>query len=103
MFLLRQADFSQEVQELTSGIVRIALADEHTLFRAGLRKLLTAEAGFEVVAESPAGPEVLLLVERHRPDVLLLDLNMPGVDALEILRELHERAQQTRILVLTAS
>ncbi len=84
-------------------MIRIALADEHTLFRAGLRRLLASEADFEVVAESPGGHDVFPLLQSVHPDILLLDLQMPGIDGLEVLRELHHAAPDTRILVLTAS
>lgn len=90
------------------GTIRIAIADVHTLFRAGLRKLLSAEEGFEVVAEAGDGPEIFAVLERHHPDILLLDLNMPGVAGLEVLRHLQEAGSSfsgssTRLLVLTAS
>jgi two-component system, NarL family, nitrate/nitrite response regulator NarL len=84
-------------------VIRIALADEHTLFRAGLRKLLASEPDFEVVAESPGGHDVFPVLESVHPDILLLDLQMPGIDGLDLLRELHNGAPDTRILVLTAS
>jgi DNA-binding NarL/FixJ family response regulator len=98
-----KADLIQEVPETIRKVIRIALADEHTLFRAGLRKLLGAESDFEVVAECSGGPEILALIETAQPDLLLLDLHMPGVAGLDVLRELHEAAHQARILVLTAS
>jgi DNA-binding NarL/FixJ family response regulator len=99
---LPSADLLQEVPETTRKVIRIALADEHTLFRAGLRKLLAAEPDFEVVAESRGGPELFPLVETIQPDVILLDLQMPGVDGLDVLRELHNGSHPARILVLTA-
>ena len=87
--------------------IRIALADDHSLFRAGLRQLLIAEPAFEVVGEAGSGPEILSMVDTQRPDVLLLDLKMPGIDGLEVLRQLQSSAQasghSTRILILTAS
>ncbi len=88
--------------------IRIALADAHTLFRAGLRKLLAVEEDFEVVAEAGAGPEILPLLEHYRPDLLLLDLNLPGNTTREVLRQVQAAgeppgAYPTRILVLTAS
>lgn len=84
-------------------MIRIALADEHTLFRAGLRRLLASEPDFEVVADSAGGHDVFPVLESVHPDVLLLDLQMPGIDGLEVLKELHSSAPDTRILVLTAS
>lgn len=84
-------------------MIRIALADEHTLFRAGLRKLLISEPDLEVVAETAGGPEIFSLVDAYEPDILLLDLRMPGVDGLEVLRELHNGTHRTRFVILTAS
>ena len=90
------------------GTIRIAIADVHTLFRAGLGKLLSAEEGLEVVAEAGDGPEIFTVLERHHPDILLLDLNMPGVAGLDVLRHLQEEGSSVpgssaRILILTAS
>lgn len=90
------------------GTIRIALADPHTLFRAGLRKLLAGEKDFAVVAEAGEGMEILGMLERHAPDVLLLDLNLGDVAGLEVLRHFYGagapgRRSGTRTLVLTAS
>lgn len=90
------------------GTIRIALADPHTLFRAGLRKLLAAEKDFDVVAEAGEGAEIFGMLERHAPDVLLLDLNLGSVAGLEVLRHLYApgapgRKVSPRALVLTAS
>jgi len=88
--------------------IRIALADPHTLFRAGLRRLLAAERDFDVVAEVGEAAEIFGMLERHTPDVLLLDLNLGSVAGLEVLRQLHGPNGSglrtgTRSLVLTAS
>ena len=91
------------MSETAQRTIRIALADEHTLFRAGLRRLLCSEPDFDVVAETPGGPELFHLMESMHPDILLLDLNMPGLDGLDVLRELHNSVTDTRIVVLTAS
>ena len=88
--------------ETAPKVIRIALADEHTLFRAGLRKLLAVEPDFEVVAETGGGPEIFSVVDTAQPDIILLDLQMPGVDGLDVLRELQHNTS-TRILVLTAA
>jgi len=97
------ADTTQEVSATVARPIRIALADDHTLFRAGLRKLLACEPDFEVIAEAPGGPELLSLVQAHDPDILLLDLHMRGVEGLDVLRELLNGTHRTRIVVLTAS
>jgi DNA-binding NarL/FixJ family response regulator len=83
--------------------IRIALADNHTLFRAGLCKLLAAEPDFEVVAQCGGGPEVIGLVEQHAPDLLLSDFCMPGINGVELLQALQASSASTRVLVLTAN
>jgi len=79
----------------------VALADDHTLVRAGIRSLLEAQGKFEVVAESGDGREALELVLRHRPDVALVDLGMPGLHGLELARRLAQVAPRTRLIVLS--
>ena len=86
-----------------AAAVRIVIADDHRIFRAGLRRLLEAEAGFEVVGEAADGSEVVPLVQALRPDVLLLDVAMPRVSGLEVLRALADRRIQVRTIVLTAA
>ena len=87
----------------TPPAVRIVIADDHRIFRAGLRRLLEAEPGFEVVGEAADGSEVVALVEQLRPDILLLDMAMPRVSGLEVLRALADRGTPVRTIVLTAA
>ncbi len=87
----------------TAAAIRIALADDHTIFRDGLRRLLNLEPDFEVVAEAKDGSEVLSLIEETEPDILLLDLRMPGVDGLSLLQRVQAQKLKTKIIVLTAS
>ena len=86
-----------------AGAIKIALADDHTIFRDGLRRLLSLEPDFEVVAEAKDGSEVLSLIEEKEPDILLLDLRMPGVDGLSLLQRVQAQKLKTKIIVLTAS
>jgi two-component system response regulator NreC len=80
----------------------VVLADDHVVVRTGLRLLLESEAGIEVVAEaSDVGSAVEAVVE-HRPDVLVLDLHMPGEPSLPAIPRLRERCPDTRVVVLTA-
>jgi DNA-binding NarL/FixJ family response regulator len=83
-------------------MITILIADDHALFRAALRKLLDKEPGFEVVAEAANGREALALVEKHRPDVLLLDLNMPQLPGLDVLQRMAEARTSTRVILLAA-
>jgi two-component system, NarL family, nitrate/nitrite response regulator NarL len=83
--------------------VRVLIADDHSLFREGLRKLLESEPGFEVIGEASDGEMLLSMARENQPDVLLLDLAMPRQDGMEVLRELAAAEIQVRTLVLTAS
>jgi two-component system, NarL family, nitrate/nitrite response regulator NarL len=80
----------------------IAIADDHAIFRDGLRRLLDAEPGFRVVAEASDGARIVAAVQEAQPDVLLLDLVMPGVGGLEALQVLAAAKSSVRTIVLTA-
>jgi DNA-binding NarL/FixJ family response regulator len=84
-------------------LIRIVIADDHPIFRDGLRRLLTLEADFRVVAEARDGKDVLKVLGEHQPDILLLDLNMPGLDGLAVLQKLQGSRMKTKVIVLTAS
>lgn len=81
--------------------LRIALADDHHLIRSGLKLLLDSNETLSIVGEASDGASALLLVEQLQPDILLLDLAMPGMDGLECLRELQRRNLPTRVIVLS--
>lgn len=81
--------------------VRIAIADDHQIFRDGLRRLLESEPGFEVVAEASDGAEAARMARDVRPDILLLDVSMPRVGGLDALASPDVRA--TRVVLLTAA
>ena len=83
--------------------VRILLADDHPIFRDGLRRLLEAEPGFHVVGEASDGAEAVAMARKLKPDLLLLDLAMPRHPGLEAVRELGNSENPTRILLLTAA
>jgi DNA-binding NarL/FixJ family response regulator len=79
----------------------IVLADDHVVVRQGLRALLEAEPDFAIVGEAADGLEVPDLVERLKADVLVLDLMLPGLNGLEVTRQVQQRSPQTRIVVLS--
>lgn len=81
--------------------VRIVLADDHPVVRLGIRNLLEAEAQFTIVGEIADALQVIPQVEALKPDVLVLDLIMPGLNGLEITRRVSRSAPQTRIIVLS--
>jgi len=81
--------------------IRLLIADDHPVVRDGLRGMLANEADFEVVGEAASGAEAVALTERERPDVVLMDLQMPGVDGATATAEIAERFPGTRVLVLT--
>lgn len=82
--------------------MRVVIADDHTFYREGLARLLR-KFGVDVVGEAPDGEVALRMVEETSPDVVLLDLRMPGVSGLEAVRRLTELAASTRVLVLSVS
>jgi two-component system response regulator NreC len=79
----------------------VVLADDHAVVRTGLRTLLERDGTMEVVAEAADGDAVLRYVRGHKPDVLVLDLNMPGRDSLEAIPDILEASPSTHIVVLT--
>jgi len=81
--------------------VRILLVDDHAVLRAGLRALLEVEAGFQVVGEAGTGEEGVRLTGQTKPDVVVMDLSMPGMGGLEAVRQIAALNQGTRVLVLT--
>jgi DNA-binding NarL/FixJ family response regulator len=82
-------------------VIRVCLVDDHPAFRAGLRALLEA-SGIEVAGEASDGEEALDCAREHSPDVILMDLSMPGVDGVEATRRITEELPQIPVVVLTS-
>ena len=76
--------------------IHVILADDHPVVRAGIRTLLDRADDIHVVAETDNGDGVLSLVEEHQPDVLILDIEMPGLSGLEVAQQLQKRQLSTR-------
>src|SRR5437899_4337509 len=94
---------SSSLTTATKPKIRIVVADDHPIFRDGLCRLLALEEDFEVVAQAQDGRQVLDVLQQHEPDILLLDLKMPGLDGLATLQRLQIAKYKTRVIVLTAS
>lgn len=83
--------------------VRIALVDDHTLFRKGLAELLERDGSLDVAAMTGEPSEVAALLRTHAPDVLILDLNLPPTDGITLMQELREQGFSLPVLILTVS
>lgn len=82
-------------------MTKILIADDHTLFREGLRSLLSTYPNFEVVAEAPDGESAIRLVEETKPNVVLMDIGMPGMHGFETLKKMKEFYPDIHVLILS--
>ena len=85
-----------------SKIVRILVADDHSVVRAGLRALLERQGNFRVVAEAGTGEEAVAKAQEHQPDVAVLDIRMPGLSGIEACRRIVESVEGCRVIMLTS-
>jgi two-component system, NarL family, response regulator LiaR len=82
--------------------IRILLVDDHAVVRSGLSKFLMVNKDLELVAEASDGTEAIQMTGLHKPDVILMDLMMPGMDGITATREIHQKYPQVKIIALTS-
>src|SRR5579859_7029070 len=82
--------------------IRVVIVDDHSLLREGTRQILLQDPAIEVIAESGRGDEAVRLAAELKPDVLLLDLRLPGLPGIDAARRVATESPRTRVLVLTA-
>jgi DNA-binding NarL/FixJ family response regulator len=85
----------------SNKFLSVLLVDDHPFVREGIRSFLSDQPGFDVVGEASSGEEALRLAASHRPDFILLDINMPGANGLEIVGQLRKLVPNSKILILT--
>jgi len=81
--------------------IKIILIDDHQLFREGIKRILDFEPMFEVVAEADDGSEALTVVEEYKPDVVIMDINMPNVNGVEATKQLVDANPETKVIILS--
>ncbi len=82
-------------------MIKVVIADDHVIFRQGLLKLLQSAEDIEVVGEAGEGLKILSFIEKERPDVAILDISMPGLSGLEIIKEIQSKGIEIRVILLT--
>jgi len=81
--------------------IRILIADDHALFREGLRRILEREEGMEIAGEANDGAEALWLADRMKPDVILMDISLPGANGVRITRQIKKRHREVHVIMLS--
>ena len=82
--------------------IRILIVDDHPVVCSGLTSMLSAQSGFDIVGSAASGEEALAIINRNRPDLLLLDLRMPGMDGIGVLQALKKIGDPPRVIILTS-
>ena len=82
-------------------MIRLLIIDDHEMVREGLKAMLTAEADFEIVGDAANAEQALEMIERLRPDVILLDVRLPGESGIDVCRTVTERYPETAVIILT--
>ncbi|HHF7347776.1 MULTISPECIES: two-component system response regulator LetA [Legionella] len=83
-------------------MIKVLIVDDHALVRMGIRRLLEDLPDVDVVADAESGEQALTLVKSHKPDVVLLDMKMPGIDGWEVTRRLKKSNPQVKVIAVTA-
>jgi DNA-binding NarL/FixJ family response regulator len=86
---------------MMSDVVRVLIADDHPVVRSGIKGMLEPDPGFDVVGEASSGPEAVALSLREHPDVVLMDLQMPGLDGASATAQIKAHRPETQVLILT--
>ena len=89
------------ISRVDKALIKVLLADDHSIVRAGLRRLVEESEDMEVIAEAADGREAIRLVHQNMPDVAVIDISMPGMDGLEVVQQLHTFYPHKPILILT--
>jgi DNA-binding NarL/FixJ family response regulator len=83
-------------------MIRVVLVDDHSMVRAGLQQLLAGDKAIDVVGSASDGAEAVDIVQAERPDVVLMDLQMPGTDGVSATRQIHDLVPDTQVVILTS-
>ena len=92
---------ANQQQRNQSNSTRVLIVDDHALVRAGIRELISRIEGMTVISEAGRGDEALALIEESKPDLVLLDITMPGMSGFEVLQEISKRFPDVRVVILT--